>query len=38
MMMALLLRAEPKPNTSSEIVEAVDMRKGNQEVTSRELH
>lgn len=28
-----LLRAELKPNTSSEIAKAVDMRKGNQEVT-----
>lgn len=32
MLMDLLLRAEPKPNTPTEIVE-VDMRKGNQEVT-----
>lgn len=33
MLMDPLLRAEPETNTSSEKVQAVDMRKGNQEVT-----
>lgn len=38
MLIEPLLRAEPKANTSSEKVQAVDMRKGNQEVTLREIH
>jgi len=32
------LRAEPKTNTCSTKVEAVEMRKGNQEVTFWETH